>query len=272
MVQPIEIPTHESAADMKHEGEKGESHRGWLYAQIGDYHRNLDPNWSYTPTYLAKMAFVKQRVRLLPKAYRILDAGCGEGVLVEQFSKEGFQIEGLDLNYQSEHVQRGSILNLPFGEGRFDVVLLLDVLEHIAFEDQPRALQQVRRVLKSGGLLIASIANLAHCNSRLRMALLGRLDRTDQETEHVGERPFPENRELLVRAGLRILEIKGVTLTVPLLYRGVICRWPAKFRWLHDLLQPLAFPSFAMLNIFVCMKGCHHVNPSGTERGECGTC
>jgi len=59
----------------------------------------------------------------------------------------------------------------------------------------------------------------------------------------------------LHEAGFQIEEIKGVTLTVPFLYRRVICRWPARFRWLHDLLEPLAIPSLAMLDIFVCRKG-----------------
>jgi len=37
-------------------------------------------------------------------------------------------------------------------------------------------------------------------------------------------------------------------------YRRIICKRPAWFRWLHDLLEPLAVPSLAMLNIFVCRK------------------
>lgn len=55
-------------------------------------------------------------------------------------------------------------------------------------------------------------------------------------------------------AGFRIEKIEGITLTVPFLYRRVICRRPAWFRWLHDLLEPFAMPSLAMLNIFVGRK------------------
>lgn len=133
-------------------------------------------------------------------------------------------------------------------------MLLLDVLEHIAFADQPVALNQIRRVLREGGILVATIPNLAHWNSRFRLALSGQLDRTDVETNHIGERPFAENRYLLQRAGFEILYVKGVTLTVPVLYRRVICRRPAWFRWLHDALEPLAIPSLSLLDIFVCRK------------------
>ena len=229
-------------------------YRAWEYARHGDYHRNLDPNWSYTPTYLRKMAFVDRMIRDAGPGVHILDAGCGEGVLVEAFRNEGFQIEGLDLNYESEFVQRGSVLEMPYEDNSFDLVLLLDVFEHLAFADQPTTLEEIHRVLDNGGLLIASIPNLAHWNSRFRMAFFGQLDRTDRETNHVGERPFIENRQLLREAGCKIEEIKGVTLTVPFLYRRVICRRPAAFRWLHDLLELLAVPSLAMVDIFVCRK------------------
>ncbi|MCJ7653805.1 MAG: methyltransferase domain-containing protein [Dehalococcoidia bacterium] len=229
-------------------------YRGWEYATRGDYHRNLDPNWSYTPTYLRKMAFVRRQIRALGARMRILDAGCGEGVLLEEFKAQGFKIEGLDLNYESEYVRLGSILDMPYEDGTFDAVLLLDVFEHIGYADQPVALAEIHRVLRKGGKLITSIPNLAHWNSRFSMAFFGRLDRTDIETNHVGERPFAENRRLIQQTGFQIEQVKGVTLTVPVIYRRVICRRPAWFRWLHDLLEPLAVPSLAMLDIFVCRK------------------
>jgi SAM-dependent methyltransferase len=233
---------------------KSTAYRGWEYADKGDYHRNLDPNWSYTPTYLRKMAFVQNQIQDLGQGSRILDAGCGEGVLVEEFRHQGYQIEGIDLSYESEIVRRGSILEMPYKDASFDAILLLDVFEHLGYADQPKALSEIRRVLRGGGRLIASIPNLAHWNSRFQFVFFGKLDRTDSEINHIGERPFPENRKLIMNAGFRIEKIVGITLTIPFLYRRIICRRPALFRWLHDLLEPLAVPKLAMLNIFVCRK------------------
>ena len=233
-----------------------EPHRGWEYSRVGDYHRNLDPNWSYTPTYLRKMAVVKAFLRSLPKESLMLDAGCGEGVLVEDLRSEGYSISGIDLNYESESVTTGSVLEMPFQNATLDVILLLDVFEHLAFQDQPTALSEIARVLKPGGHLVASIPNLAHWNSRHSLFWKGRLDRTDQETNHVGERPMAENLFLLQNAKFKINRIVGITLTVPWLYRNVICRRPARWRWLHDFLEPVAdgAPGLAMLNIFFCQN------------------
>ncbi len=233
------------------------TYRGWEYARVGDYHKNLDPNWSYTPTYLQKMAFVSQFIQSLPRAAKVLDVGCGEGVLVEEFRQKGWDIEGLDLNYESESVRRGDVREIPYPDASFDTVLFLDTLEHLAFEDQPKALSEINRVLKPSGYLVLSVPNLAHLNSRIRFLLKGRLDRTDVETNHIGERPLWEYEQLLKQRGYSVLQRVGTSFTLPLIYRRIICRRPAKYRWVHDALEPLAraFPALAMVTIFVCQKG-----------------
>src|SRR5690606_11363336 len=82
------------------------------YADRGDYHRNLSPDWEFYPTYLAKLERVRTFLNGLPDGARVLDAGCGEGVLVEEFAGR-LAIEGIDPNYSSDRVQRGSLTALP---------------------------------------------------------------------------------------------------------------------------------------------------------------
>src|SRR6266498_5010735 len=216
-----------------------------------------DPNWSYTPTYLQKMAFVEQFIESQPHNAKILEVACGEEVLVEEFGKKGWHIEGLDLNYESGCVRRGDVRNLPYPDACFDAVLFLDALEHLAFVDQPKALSEIHRVLKPQGHLVLSVPNLAHLNSRIGFLLRGKLDRTDAETDHVGERPLVEYQRLLKQCDFTAQKSTGISFTVPFVYRRIICRRPATFKWLHDALEPLAraFPSLAMLAIFVCHKG-----------------
>jgi SAM-dependent methyltransferase len=228
--------------------------RGWEYAIKGDYHRNLDPNWSYTPTYLKKMHYVRSFLDNLPQGLRILDAGCGEGVLVEEYIAKGFDICGIDLNYESDYVLHGDILNMPYKNEEFDAVLLLDVFEHIPFTDQPKVLKEISRILKPRGKLLAAIPNLAHMNSRIRFLLFGVIDRTDIIENHLGERPMNENVGLLKKAGFAIGDIRGITLTLPIIYGRLICHWPSKFIWLHNILDFIARPKLAMLNIFICEK------------------
>ena len=234
-----------------------DGYRSWRYARIGDYHRNLDPHWPYTPTYLRKMEFVRSVIESSPAKGKILDVGCGEGVLVEEYRHKGWDIEGLDLNYESEFVRRGDVRGLPYLDATFDIVLFLDTLEHLPFIDQPKSLTEIGRVLKPGGYVVISVPNLAHFNSRIRCLLCGKLHRTDGAIDHPGERPFAENEQLLRNAGFIIEKCVGVTLTVPWLYNRLIFKNPARFRWLHDIWEPAAkrLVSLAMLTIFVCHRG-----------------
>ena len=223
-----------------------------MYAELGDYHRELDPNWSYAPTYMRKLLHADRFIDGLPAEARILDVGCGEGVLVERYLKKGRRIEGIDLNYESRHVRRASVSEIPAANGTYDALLFLDVLEHLSFVEQPLALRELRRVMKDDGRLLVTVPNLAHLNSRFRLFFRGRLDRTDVESTHIGERPWSENADLLRDAGLQIVRMAGITATFPLLYRRVICRNAAKYRWLHDLLEPFATPALAMITVFEC--------------------
>jgi SAM-dependent methyltransferase len=218
------------------------------YAEPGDYHRELSPDWEFYPTYLAKLEQVRRYLSQLPATTRVLDAGCGEGVLVDEF-RDRLCIEGLDPNYQSDRVRRGSLTALPYADGSFDRVLCLDVLEHVSFDDQASALREMARVLRSGGELFVSVPNLAHLQSRIHFLMQGRLIRTANLAKHPGDRPIGEYLELAHRAGFRLLERRGIFPTVPVLTR-LIRRHPARLRPLHRLLtRLLPVPGWCFLNL-----------------------
>lgn len=160
------------------------------YAERGEYHRYLNPSWSYYPYYIQKVNFVKTYIKNnISKSSKILDAGCGEGVLVEELIKEGYNAVGIDINYCSRFVIMGDIKNLPFSNESFDLVLCLDVLEHINFNEQEKAIKEIYRVIKHGGEVIFSLPNLAYITSRIRFFLFGELTRT---AKHPGDRPIRE--------------------------------------------------------------------------------
>jgi ubiquinone/menaquinone biosynthesis C-methylase UbiE len=218
------------------------------YADRGDYHRALSPDWEFYPTYLAKQRLVRAYLEQLPRDTRVLDAGCGEGVLVEEF-RARLAIEGIDPHYSSDIVRSGSLLALPYEDGYFARAVCLDVLEHLPFEDQSRALAELHRVIRPGGELLVTVPNLAHLQSRVHFLLLGRLIRTASLAKHPGDRPLDEYIELASRAGFRLVERRGIFPTVPVLTRW-IRRSPANLRWLHDLLtRLLPVPGWCFLGV-----------------------
>ena len=96
---------------------------------------------------------------------RVLDIGCGSGLFSYSLKEKGAHVVGGD--YSSEAItfarsrypgidfKVGSVYDLSnWPDEHFDIVSVMDVIEHLS--DQSAALQQIKRVLKPGGLLVIS--------------------------------------------------------------------------------------------------------------------
>ena len=227
--------------------------RGGEYATRGDYHREPAADWDYYPTYVAKLRYVRRWLDGLPSGTSVLDAGCGEGVLVDEYAAR-LGIVGVDASYASARVQRGSLLQLPFENATFERALCLDVLEHLQFSEQPGALAELFRVLQPGGELLVSVPNLAHLQSRVQFLLRGRLIRTASELKHPGDRPMGEYIALAKRAGFELVSREGIFPTIPVVTR-IIRRNPRRLLRLHALLTRLIpVPGWCFLSLLTLKK------------------
>lgn len=102
---------------------------------------------------------------------RVLDIGCGSGVIGRELKERGFSdIHAVEVdaearqNAASIYQSVGSSL-ADYESQRFDLVLLLDVIEHLT---NPEAfLSEAAALLKPAGLLLVSVPNVAHWSVRL---------------------------------------------------------------------------------------------------------
>ena len=224
------------------------------YADRGEYHRHLDKTWKYYPVYVEKMRHVRHFLDACPKSQKIVDLGCGEGLLAEEYQKKGYDIVGLDANYESEYVLRGDITKMHFDSGSLDCVLALDVIEHLDFSQQTQAVDEIYRVLRPGGCALLSIPNLAHFASRVSCALTGRLIRTSTIDRHKGDRPIAEYLNLCRSAGLRVVSRRGLFPSLPVLSLLTYCV-PGKVVGLHRLYNfVFRVPGFCFLNLVELRK------------------
>lgn len=222
------------------------------YSQKGDYHKELDKNWYFYPVYLAKMRLVEKFLNKSGANKKILDLGCGEGVLVDKFRKKGFDIYGADLNYESDYIYKRPITETGFKSDSFDMVLCLDVLEHLNFQEQEKALDEIKRILKPNGTLILTLPNLAHFASRLSFLFAGKLIRTSEICRHPGDRPMVEFIDIIKNKNFAIKKIKGLFPTFPLI-SFLTYYFPGRVVFLHRIYNFfIAYPNWSFLNFLVC--------------------
>lgn len=223
------------------------------YAQRGDYHIELSDDWPYLPVYLEKIKLAHAFLDGCSKNDVIYDMGCGEGVLVNKYRQAGYSITGMDVNYSSESVMQRSFLNSELPDDSVDVVVCLDVVEHLVYSDQDRAIAEFARILKPGGRALISVPNLAHLASRISFLFAGKLTRTSSVDRHPGDRPVGEYIKL-IQGGFRIKRRTGLFPTFPIISILTIL-YPSKIVWMHKLYNRLlAFPNLCFLNVFYLEK------------------
>jgi ubiquinone/menaquinone biosynthesis C-methylase UbiE len=109
-------------------------------------------------------------------ARRLLDLGCGTGrFLAPLAGRFPMLVCGVDLSRRMLSVARNSAApvvqapaeSLPFADGAFDLVFLSMVLHHI--QDSPRAVAELARVVRPGGILFVRTPTLECTDSYLWM-------------------------------------------------------------------------------------------------------
>jgi SAM-dependent methyltransferase len=105
-------------------------------------------------------------VAALPPTGLMVDLGCGSGQTMAWFRarRPGWRAIGFDVareGLRAAHDGRagavfaGSALSIPLGEGSVDLVLALDVLQHLPLDrGDAAALGEIRRILRRGGGLL----------------------------------------------------------------------------------------------------------------------
>lgn len=97
-----------------------------------------------------------------PCSGRVLDVGCGEGVLTRALGRQSAQVVGLDLDARSlrlareqttdsnVHYVRGDVLAAPFPPGSFDAVVSVATLHHVPAQ---AGLLAMAELVRPGGRL-----------------------------------------------------------------------------------------------------------------------
>ena len=156
---------------------------------------------------------------------RLLDLGCGAGLMSEAYARAGAQTLGLDPSRPSlqagrrhaagsspPHYLVGRGEALPFRDASFDAVCTADSLEHVG--QLPAVLDECARVLRPGGLFVFDTINRTWRSRLLMIWAAQRLLRFAPPRTHSFQRFIPpaELRRALQARGLAWRDLRGLSL------------------------------------------------------------
>jgi ubiquinone/menaquinone biosynthesis C-methylase UbiE len=117
------------------------------------------------PPHISQHLFT-ERLRLIKKYLsppaKILDAGCGTGILLSRLLAEGYDAWGIDLSASMikiarrripERAMKGDLAKIPYPDHTFDGVISIATLHHLD-KSFSKALYEMARILKPGGVIL----------------------------------------------------------------------------------------------------------------------
>jgi SAM-dependent methyltransferase len=161
----------------------------------------------------------------------VLDCGMGPGRLLFELEQRGWSVAGIDVSSEmvalararlpesADRLVHGTTESLPFPSDGFDAAVATGVLEYV--DDVPRALAEVARVLRPGGLFVVSMPNSRALSTLWRHRVVYVGVRALKSRLRFG-RPVPLSRpgwlspgrleELLAATGLELERVEYISL------------------------------------------------------------
>lgn len=143
--------------------------------------------------------------RGLPKDARVLDVGCGRGVLLRAFADRGFEVHGTEVSVAATqgadpraalHVAT-SLGDAALPSRYFDQIVLWHVFEHLP--DPRGTIEEIHRLLKPGGRVVIALPNFSSLQAKWTGAGWFHLD----PPRHLYHFPVEALRQLLENTGFR---------------------------------------------------------------------
>lgn len=200
-------------------------------------------------------------VRRVGEGKRILEVGCGTGLILKDVATFAEYAYGIDISpgMLSKAEERGlnvevaDATSLPFEDNSFDVVYSFKVLAHI--EDWELCMKEIMRVLRPGGHMVIDVYNKNSVRYLLKVlggprktssnfdekAIFTRFWGVDEAKENM-----PEGTELVSLSGIRLCTLLPAMLRIPIVGKTL-----EKMEWRF---MDTSFAKFAGFTVFTLKK------------------
>lgn len=142
---------------------------------------------------------------------KLLDIGCGNGTFLKWYKDHGWDVYGVEVSRKAIEICKqqgikvfyGELLDAHLGNETFDVVTLMQVLEH--FPNPSAILKEISRILKMDGYAIIAVPNFGGFDRKVLKSNWGHLD----VPRHLYHFELETLNKLLRNCGLRIQKVKA---------------------------------------------------------------
>lgn len=161
-------------------------------------------------------------VRKFGEGKRVLEVGCGTGLVLSRIQEFASEAQGVDLSpgmlekarARNLHVQEGSATALPFPDHSFDVTCSFKVLAHVP--DIDLALCEMARVTRPGGVILAELYNPWSLRGLLRiLGPVQRIGSTKRESDVYTRFDSPLRAKKLTPPDTEFIEARGIRIISP---------------------------------------------------------
>ena len=173
----------------------------------------------------------------MPKKASILELGCGDGSFLKDLLDDGYtNIRGVDLSTTYQYVVESELISFEYAsqfvqkcpDASIDVIIALDVFEHIPYDELVNLLAIIKTRLTSKGFVIFRVPNMAS-----PFALINYFGDVSHTT------PFTELsiQQLAFNSGLRLVSVHPEPFAYPTRMSSIIRTliWPI-FKSIYVLL------------------------------------
>jgi ubiquinone/menaquinone biosynthesis C-methylase UbiE len=163
-----------------------------------------------------------EAVAPLVRGQRVLEVGCGTGLILQRLARSARSVYGVDLSpgmvrraqERGFPVSVASATALPFADESFDMVCSFKVLAHVP--DIRRAIDELVRVTRPGGHLALEFYNpLSVRYLAKRIAGPGRIGEHHTEADVFTRWDTPRGVTELLPPGVTLLDFRGVRVFTP---------------------------------------------------------
>lgn len=191
-----------------------------------------NPKHSLLQMVPVKYNYFKDKIVNL-KGLKILDVGCGGGLLSEEFARQGAMVTGIDISEPALIIARkhallnnlnieykiGSAEEIPVSNDKFDIVICADCLEHV--NNLEKVISEISRVLNAGGIFCYDTINKNFISRISVVWVMDKILRHQYKKLNVSEKDYSVHEwkkfikpeylfQVMEKYGLKNSELKGI--------------------------------------------------------------